>query len=281
MRFKLVFRVEEDTFFPFNYQYELAAGLYKLFMLIKQNHPRYTYLKNHDFLNQITFSRIEIPKRVITKEGIKCFSDFVFLKVSLGFNDIASDAIWKAFSKMNNQLLIYKKQANGPMQVINMQLYEVEFFPPPEFEETMKFKMLSPLVLTKNSKAKKNKFCSLQEQDLILERLKDSLSEKFQLLYGHLPPIEEFEFQFDELYCQDRQEKDLYSLIKMKEGSGHPFSVLGILVPFKITAPQEVIKVGYYSGFGEKTSLGFGMVESAYRVLPRRDPQDKNEVPHL
>ncbi|PIY05025.1 MAG: hypothetical protein COZ21_04960, partial [Bacteroidetes bacterium CG_4_10_14_3_um_filter_31_20] len=35
----------------------------------------------------------------------------------------------------------------------------------------------------------------------------------------------------------------------------------GFLFDFKITAPHELIKIGYYAGFGKANSLGFGCAE--------------------
>ncbi len=269
MRFKIIFKVNGNPVFPFNYQYELSAGLYKIFLDIKNYSKEYAKIEDVDFLNQITFSRIEIPKRKISKDGIKCFSNFVFLKVSTGLPDIGSDDLWRAFKNNLNKLVIFKKM-EGFKSKIELCLEDIEFTPPPNFQNTMKFKMLSPLVLTKKNNIDKKKFLSHHEQKQIEERIKDSLIEKFNTLYNKEIDINQFQFQFDPIYCQDKNEKDLYCLTKMKEGTENAFSVFGMMIPFSITAPLELIKVGYYSGFGEKSSLGFGMVESTKRIIKHK-----------
>lgn len=262
MRFKLVLKIQQNELFPFNYQYELSAALFKVFMHIKNSFTRYTILSNQDFLNHITFSRIEIPKRVIEKEGIRSLSRIAFLKISMGFPDIYSDSLWKAFSRFGNTLCLYKKLSREPPYQIKMQVKDIEFLPSPEFQESMKFKMLSPLVLTQKQQ-RRNRYLSFCEKEDITSRLKENLLQKFQQLYSYTLPVNFFDLCFDPDYYRDREEKDLYSLIKMKECQKESIMVMGLLVPFTLKAPPELIQVGYYSGFGEKTSLGFGMVEVA------------------
>lgn len=260
MRFKLVFQVRKGQLFPFNYQYELSAGLYKIFMHVKESLSKYQVMSNTDFLNHISFSRIEIPKRTVEQNGIRCLSSMVFLKVSIGFPDIHSDILWKAFAKYFFTLMLFKKNHHGSSLKIKLHLKDISFLPSPDFSSNMKFKMLSPMVLTKSDR-NKNKYLSIREKEELTQRLKENLVEKFEQLYGNSIETEPFSISFDKEYCSKREEKDLYSLVTMKEGEAKPFSIMGLLVPFRIEAPAELIKVGYYSGFGEKTSFGFGMTE--------------------
>jgi CRISPR-associated endoribonuclease Cas6 len=158
-----------------------------------------------------------------------------------------------------------------------MFLKDIEFVPSPEFEETMKMKMLSPLVLTKKIQNKK-KYLSFQEKSEIIHRLQENLVQKFEQLHNKVPDIDSFKLKFDEEYCENREEKDLYSLIRMKEAGRNPFVVMGFLIPFTLEAPSELIQVGYYSGFGEKTSLGFGMAEVISTPTRIMEPRAKEEV---
>lgn len=260
MRFKLVFKTAESQVIPFNYQYELAAGLYRIFASVKNLCPRYSSMALKDFLNQCTFSRIEIPKRAITPGGIQCLSSRVFLKISLGFPDIGSEILSRAFAIHKNQLQIVKKGKNGETLSTRLSLEGLDFLPCPDFSSPMKLKMLSPLVLTAKDSSKR--FLSIHENDAIARALKESLREKFSMLYSHAAPDAPLSIRFDEGYCAGKSEKDLYSLIRMKEGAKDSFSILGILAPFEIKTLPELIQLGYYSGFGEKSSMGFGMAEA-------------------
>jgi CRISPR-associated endoribonuclease Cas6 len=46
-----------------------------------------------------------------------------------------------------------------------------------------------------------------------------------------------------------------------KKGSEKQSKVIGYEFRFGLNAPVELIKTGYYAGFGEKNSMGFGCVE--------------------
>ncbi|MBP8945755.1 MAG: hypothetical protein KBG25_07665, partial [Paludibacteraceae bacterium] len=50
-------------------------------------------------------------------------------------------------------------------------------------------------------------------------------------------------------------------LIRIKAGKADETFLKGFEFEFKLTAPVELMRIGYYSGFGEKNSLGFGCVE--------------------
>jgi CRISPR-associated endoribonuclease Cas6 len=38
-------------------------------------------------------------------------------------------------------------------------------------------------------------------------------------------------------------------------------NIIGFMAPFEVTGSPELIEVGYEAGFGEKGSMGFGMVK--------------------
>ena len=50
-------------------------------------------------------------------------------------------------------------------------------------------------------------------------------------------------------------------LITIKQGTPEETKVKGYLYEFTVEGPPELIRMGYYAGFGEKNSLGFGCVE--------------------
>ena len=63
------------------------------------------------------------------------------------------------------------------------------------------------------------------------------------------------------IYNMDILSKPKSRLITIKANTPHESKLRGYLFDFKIKAPAEVIKLGYYAGFGEKNSLGFGCCE--------------------
>jgi CRISPR-associated endoribonuclease Cas6 len=55
--------------------------------------------------------------------------------------------------------------------------------------------------------------------------------------------------------------KPRQKLIKIKAGNESETFLKGFLFSFKLSAPVELMRIGYYGGFGEKNSLGFGCCE--------------------
>ncbi|WP_456321292.1 CRISPR-associated endoribonuclease Cas6 [Palaeococcus sp. (in: euryarchaeotes)] len=111
------------------------------------------------------------------------------------------------------------------------------------------FSTLSPIAVT----TKKFECGRLRSYDLspaepkFYENLLENLREKYILLYGKKPP-EDFEI------------KVLNAKSKRLEVKPGIFQIAWHLV-FKAYGDEELLRVGYQAGFGEKNSLGFGMVK--------------------
>ena len=90
----------------------------------------------------------------------------------------------------------------------------------------------------------------------------ENLCRKYQALYGRsfLCESGQFVFAIDEAYVERMQGK-VQKLITLKEGRSDETKIKGTLAPFRLRAPRELMEVGYECGFGEKNSMGFGMVK--------------------
>ena len=75
------------------------------------------------------------------------------------------------------------------------------------------------------------------------------------LFYAH-----QFSVAIDHAY-EERMHGKIQKLITLKEGKSDETKIKGTLAPFTIRAPRELIEIGYECGFGEKNSMGFGMVK--------------------
>ena len=108
---------------------------------------------------------------------------------------------------------------------------------------------LSPIAVT----TLKPSFGKLKQHDLspmedkFYENLKENLKAKYVLIYGREPP-DEFSIEI------------LNSKMKRFEVKPGIFQRAWHLI-FRAYGNDELIKVGYQAGFGEKNSLGFGMVK--------------------
>jgi len=126
---------------------------------------------------------------------------------------------------------------------------EVKTLAEPSSYNGRTYSTLSPIAVTtlrpELGRLKQYDLSPMEEK--FYENLKENLKEKYVLLYGEKPP-DEFE-------------------VKVLKAKAKRFEVkLGIFqrawhLIFKAYGNEELIKVGYQAGFGEKNSLGFGMVK--------------------
>ncbi len=111
------------------------------------------------------------------------------------------------------------------------------------------FSTLSPIAVT----TLKPQFGKLKHYDLspsekeFYENLKENLREKYLLIHGRKPP-EDFEIKV--LNAKSKR-------LQVKPGI---YQIAWHLV-FRAYGDEGLLRVGYQAGFGEKNSLGFGMVK--------------------
>jgi len=70
--------------------------------------------------------------------------------------------------------------------------------------------------------------------------------------------------EFDQEYLR-RKGEGIYRLVDYKGTK-----IKAIMAPFVVRGSPELMEMGYEAGFGEKNSMGFGMVEVVGDGLARR-----------
>ena len=107
----------------------------------------------------------------------------------------------------------------------------------------------------------------------------ENLLRKYHVLHGRefACTSEQFSFAIDHAYVE-RMNGKIQKLITLKEGRSDETKIKGTLAPFRLKAPRELIEVGYECGFGEKNSMGFGMVkvDTAHHTLDVEDGHPAN-----
>lgn len=151
----------------------------------------------------------------------------------------------------------------------------VETQPKPSFKETMRFTCLSPITVSKvvglnntdgsNSSRGSNNWngsngslkCHYIRpwEEGFSDAIRNNLIKKYELLKGSKIDDSEFTVRIDGNYMNKKAGKIMKN-IKFKGTN-----IIGFLAPFKITGNPELIEIGYETGFGEKGSMGFGMVK--------------------
>ncbi|GAV23057.1 CRISPR-associated protein Cas6 [Carboxydothermus pertinax] len=248
MRAQIKFEVRSKALLPYNYQHALTALIYR--GLGVESAKLATFLHDIGFRREkktfkfFTFSPLSFANYKTTKEGIIVFPGTASFTVSSPlpeFTDYLASGLW----------------AKRSFKIFALPVIISEIIPLPlrRFTEEEIFTLKSPLVLAVKSQEKTTPIylTYLEDKALYREKLLNNLKNKYLVYYGREPRIDYFDFAFDEKHFQNKLPTRLITYKDQK--------IRGLCAPFKIKANPELISLGYYAGFGEKNSMGFGFVE--------------------
>lgn len=141
---------------------------------------------------------------------------------------------------------------------------QVETVKEPDFQNTMKFKALSPIVLstqidTENSL--KTYYYRAMDKG-ISDAVKQSLIRKHETIYGKQPENTELHFEVDRDYIKKKGgEEKVSKLITLRQGRRDETRVKGFLAPFTLNGSVELMRTAWECGLGDKCSMGFGCID--------------------
>ncbi|PSR54929.1 CRISPR-associated endoribonuclease Cas6 [Adhaeribacter arboris] len=262
MRFKLELRLPaKNNLLPLNYQYELSAWIYKVLNLGDASFS--TWLHNQGYLTKgkpyklFTFSRLQVSQFKIQQDRLQILSGSVSLLLSF-YTPVSAETFITGLFRQQ-QFSLGDAQSRVPFEVSTIQAESG-----PEFNGKARFRLLSPAcVSTSRLQNGRNMPLYLAPDEvnfapIFIQNLLHKI-EAGQLVNSAsvtLPALEEVRFTL--------LSKPVSKLVTIKAGTPQQTKVRGYLFDFALQAPQELLEAGYYAGFGEKNSLGFGCAE----VLP-------------
>gem|GEM_PF-5028468 len=241
LRLKVVVGEEKEYSIPWSYNYFVASAIY---YLLEKYNPKYSFLihskgwryKNKNF-KLFTFSPL-FPRKIFFKK------DYLIMVGPLTFILSSPDSVFieileNAFKR--ERMLRFLKYR---LPVLKTKMFEVK-----DIERELMLRTLSPLVVSTKEK-RGDRIYSIYlspDSELFEKRLKEIISEKFECFTG------------EKLYHTDID-------IKCHSFSSKLFSIKNIKVKgyqgvFSIKTDVQVMRFLIDSGLGEKTSMGFGMVE--------------------
>lgn len=255
MRFKLVLQVRPSVWgrsIPISYQYELSCAIYRI---LSSSDPQFaSWLHSNGFTadNKIfrlfTFSHLNVPKYNIDKEQQRLIvlSDTVNLSITFLPQISTRKFIEGVFMEKCFQI-------GDKISGVEFMVREIQVMPPLEYKEEMNFETLSPACISKKREDGKMDYLS-PTHSLYTKGLLTGLLARYKAFFQR-----EYE---GETFCDFQvltEPKPV--LIKIKSGTPQQTFVKGYRFKFKIRLPEELMNIMYESGFGEKGSMGFGMVK--------------------
>lgn len=235
MRFLIRLKSENSFKIPYNHNHYLQGLIYRR---IQKVNPNLSLALHRPKVPKLfVFSQFMAKKWKAKKEFIVAEEE-AFFYFSTAVPEIAEDFI------------------GGLLQEPEVKLWGERFYvetvkglPEPVSFSGKTYSTLSPIAVT----TLKPQFGKLIHYDLspseeeFYENLKENLKEKYVLVHGKKPP-EDFEIEVLKVKPKRLQVKP-----GIYQRAWH--------LVFKAYGDDELIRIGYQVGFGEKNSLGFGMVK--------------------
>ena len=249
MRIKITCDIGEGIRLPINYNYFLTGVIYQF---LKESDPEYAHflhqdgyeLENRRF-KLFTFSQLMAKRREVRSEQIH----------------FRSPLTWYVSSSQEPFLQNFAASlmGTGILQIEGhkLRVQDVEVLCQPRFGPQMTFRCLSPITMsTRRERADKlvTHYC-LPDDPQFSELVRQNLIRKYEAVYRQPPAEKSFAMTFDQGYI-DKRKGRVTRLVNFKGTK-----IRSILSPFHVIGSPELIHIGYECGFGDKNSMGFGMVE--------------------
>lgn len=258
MRLLLHLDCDVNIALPLNYNYQLSSAIYNL---LRFGSPEFSrFLHNSGF--RIDGKKYKLFTFALRFDKIEVKDNYLILKspkVTLHISSPLIDTFIKNFviGTFENKVI----DITDKDQSINFRIITAEILPELVFTNKMKFILLAPMILStlKDYDGKMQQYyLRPEDKDDINRVLTKNLLNKKGLLNRN-QTIDGFcNLIWDEEYL--KKNKRITKKITINENGRFPIDVIGIQAPFTIEGDPELIKVGYECGFGEKNSMGFGMV---------------------
>ena len=266
MRFKLYLRpTQQSQKLIFNYQYPLQAWLYGRLHTADADYARFLHERGYKTaegnktFKHFTFSSLLNLKTTSIKKGdsyMTLKNDVVEWVISFCVDKAAESFVVGLFQ--NQQLSIYNRDHRTDFIV-----ERVESVPSPVFSNACTFRTISPLVVAEKLNGLDQ---YLSPSDEAFSRFfAVNLVDKYRSLKTE--PTMQLDAETAERLVKFELLSDTEHIKKRgflaKEGKhSQETKVIGYHnFTFKVTAPPELLEVGYLGGFGKYCSMGCGCVE--------------------
>ncbi len=240
---------------PLNYQYPLSAWVYRVIARANADYATFLHGQGHvsdgKAFKLFTFSDLKTGLFRIQGDRLCLLEDRATL--SLRFMMEPSQQHFVVGLLEDRQLELGDGKSS-----VSFTIGEIMTQPKPLFLKKMHYRSLSPLCLTTKIEARKHaQYCAPTMPEYGAQLL-NNLVHKHHAMKAALAdateeqPSGEGKFR---LLSTPRSR-----LVTVKAGTPAETKIRGFLFDFEMTLPTELHEIGYYAGFGEKNSMGFGCV---------------------
>ncbi|MGC8824313.1 MAG: CRISPR-associated endoribonuclease Cas6 [Bacteroidales bacterium] len=244
---------------PIDYQYALGCSLYNAMGLANNRFTSWLHQKGYGEDNKrfkfFTYSGLHIKKYSIDKNILIVQEQPITFKISAYTPEIADNLVIGFFKKQFIEIADRKIKAA-------FQIDQVELLPGLKFREEMTYRLFSPCVISYKTERGITYYSPESTEIDYAKLFMNNLINKY--LIASQKSLKNSQDLIEKLLntCHIELLTPLRSkLITIKWNTPQETKVRGFLYTFKLKAPAHLHRIGYYAGFGEKNSLGFGWAE--------------------
>jgi CRISPR-associated endoribonuclease Cas6 len=261
VRFTL-FPVKQRTILPINYTYFLTGLIYSIIGASSMDYSRFLHDRGYRLdatsakgFKLFTYSMLMGRTRVLG-DRIAFEQTPVEWLISSPVNEFVQHLVNGTFEK--GQEVAIGREGEQARFLIE----QIETLPPPVFSRSMRFTCLSPITASKveGLSADPDDTGTLTchyirpWEEGFSQAIRDNLIRKYRLITGEEIAPSDFAIRLDEAYVSRRNGR------VTKNINFKGTNIIGFMAPFEASGDPRLIQAGYEAGFGEKGSMGFGMV---------------------
>jgi len=254
MRFKLNLSLinRNQNVLPVNYQYELSAWIYKV---INHSDPVFArWLHDKGFSDDkkqfrlFAFSNLIVPQFEIVRDRLMIQSNLIGLIISTLPEETIQHFVSGVFC--DREFILGDRISS-----VGFRIDSIEALSAPVFTDEMSFRSLSPLFVSGKVEGRQYAQHFSPENEGYLQLMMNNLKVKYKVFTGS-ESIFDVQNSAFELLSPPKQKG-----ITIKAGTPQQSKLVGYQYNFKLKADAALLRMGYYTGFGEKNSMGFGCCE--------------------
>lgn len=261
MRLKFNLRTNSN-YIAANFYYQLSATIYKLLGFGSPEFSKFLHDKGYRLISGktyklFTFSMMFRKVAPVDNKFRFISRDAELYVSSPNVDDFIKNffvgSVWQSYIRLGSE-----------HHYAHFDIIKTENLPPPEFSSKMKFKLISPMVVSKpveqNGKIS-TYFLRPEDEEEANRILNQNLINKYHIFYNEdLTGKAEVKFRWDWDYI-NKKDRVTKKITLDPNGAGAN-DVIGIVAPFYIEGDPRLIEIGYEAGFGNKNSMGFGMAST-------------------
>lgn len=258
MRFRIKMKVEgREKETPINYQYEMMSAIYSILSKADGEYAQKLhddgYVSDFKRFKLFCFSNLIAPNRGISFDKstgrLKIVGEYVYWQISFMLEDGLQKFMQGIFE---NQTIRIADTSCG----VTFRIVEVQLMADVEWKEgPIECRTISPVCVSHRVDGKSTVAYISPEDEGYEKAILTGLLERYKAING-----KDFE---GERYCKLTVIGDApkSKLITIKAGTEQQTRVKGFVYRFNIELPQDLFEIAYNCGLGEKSGMGFGMIE--------------------